>query len=208
MKDGSKRTVEDYLNIDSRTMARSHGFTDGSTGTWAWRNGEGQVISSMGYTYSNNTLTFQYFIHDKYAEQSIKVTTTSCNYGKFRHWFLCPGDGCNKRVAKLYLVDGVFHCRHCHKLNYLIQQCNKEHVARINMQRMRIKLGWPLDRDQVPFINKISKPLNKHRRTFKAMVEKHNTYERKANAAAMAMHNALMDKLDDLYEKTKHMYPE
>lgn len=63
------------------------------------------------------------------------------------------------------------------------------------MQRMRIKLGWPLDHD-VPFIKKIHKPLNKNQKTFQAMVDKHNEYERQYNATAMTLHNAFMDKLD------------
>ena len=35
------------------------------------------------------------------------------------------------------------------------------------------------------------------------MVDKHDMYERKSNAVAMAMHNAFMDKLDRTAEKFK-----
>lgn len=35
------------------------------------------------------------------------------------------------------------------------------------------------------------------------MAEKHDTYEREANAAMVAMHNAFMDKLDGIVRKFK-----
>ena len=76
------------------------------------------------------------------------------------------------------------------------------------MQRMRIKLGWPLDREVIPFFKKIYMPLNKNQKTFQAMVAQHDEYERQYNAATMAFHNAFMDKLDVLQERSKHSYPE
>lgn len=188
--------VEDYLSIDSRSMARSNSLVDGAAGTWGWENGKGDIVGSMGYLHQDGVLILQYAIDGQVIQQYIRVTSTPCNYGKHRYWFLCPNHGCDKRVAKLYLANGVFHCRHCHQLNYQIQQCPKRYVAKLNMQRMRIKLGWPLDRDQVPFIKKVHKPLNKNKRTFQAMVAKHDEYERQYNAAAIAFHNAFMDKLD------------
>lgn len=200
MKKDRKRTVEDCLSIDSRTMARSNSLIDGAAGTWVWRNGENEIISSIGYLHQGGVLALQYAIDGQAIQQHIRVTFTPCNYGKHRYWFLCPNHDCGKRIAKLYLANGLFHCRHCHKLNYQIQQCPKRYVAKLNMQRMRIKLGWPLDRDQVPFINKVYKPLNKNQKTFQTMVDKHNEYERQYNATAMALHNAFMGKLDRLTE--------
>ena len=193
--------VEDYLSIDSRAMARSNSLVDGTASTWVWKNGKGDIVGSVGYLHQGEILTLRYAIDGNATEQHVRVTSTPCNYGKHRYWFLCPNDGCGKRVAKLYLVNGEFHCRHCHKLNYQIQQCPKRYVAKLNMQRMRIKLGWPLDHD-VPFIKKIYKPLNKNQKTFQTMVDKHNEYERQYNATAMALHNAFMGKLDRLTEST------
>ena len=196
--------VEDYLSIDSRAMARSNSLVDGTASTWVWKNGKGDIVGSIGYLHQGEILTLRYAIDGNATEQHVRVTATPCNYGKHRHWFLCPNYGCGKRVAKLYLVNGEFHCRHCHKLNYQIQQCPKRYVDKLNMQRMRIKLGWPLDHD-VPFIKKIHKPLNKNQKTFQAMVDKHNEYERQYNATTIALHNAFMDKLESL---TESKYPE
>lgn len=200
MKRESKRTVEDCLNIDCRTMARSNMLVDGASGTWVWEL-DNKISSSMGYEYRHGVLILSFTQNGVNHQLHIQITTTPCNYGNHRYWFICPDIDCGNRAAKLYLADGQFKCRKCHKLNYLIQQCNKEHVARINMQRMRIKLGWPLDREEIPFLKKIYKPLNKNKKTFQAMVDKHDMYERKANAVAIALHNACMDNLKRLTEK-------
>ena len=48
MKRESKGTVEDCLNIDSRTMAKSNTFVDGASGTWGWKH-DNEISSSMGY---------------------------------------------------------------------------------------------------------------------------------------------------------------
>jgi len=57
------------------------------------------------------------------------ITTTSCNFGGNRWWFLCPfvknGIDCERRVGKLYLLDGVLACRHCHHLTY--KSCQESH---------------------------------------------------------------------------------
>lgn len=55
---------------------------------------------------------------------------------------------------------------------------------------MQIKLGWPLDRDEVALLKKSYKPLNKNRKTFQAMVEKHDTYVREANLITVGMFKA------------------
>ena len=65
------------------------------------------------------------------AEQRIELTTTDCNYGRFRYWFVCPvvkdGVYCGNRCAKLYLPPGgqYFGCRECYDLTY--ESCQKSH---------------------------------------------------------------------------------
>ena len=50
--------------------------------------------------------------------QEINLTTTDCNYGGFRYWFVCPG--CGLRVGTLYKkpLEWLWRCRHCQELNY------------------------------------------------------------------------------------------
>lgn len=187
----TKQTVEDCLSIDSRSMYKNNALNHGAAGTWAWHNSRKELIASLRYQCQNRALTLLFDAGGMSYQQSIQINTTPCNYGNHRYWFLCPGQDCGKRVAKLYLVNSQFHCRHCHKLNYLIQQCNKDKVAHLNMQRMRVKLGWPLS-GEIPFFRKIYKPLNKNLKTFKAMVAKHDAYEAEANAVRVNSFRAFL----------------
>ncbi len=60
---------------------------------------------------------------------TIDFTSTPCNYGGKRYWFLCPV--CGKRVGKLYLLpEGRYYeCRTCYSLTY--RGC-KEHDAGVD----------------------------------------------------------------------------
>ena len=71
------------------------------------------------------------------------------------------------------------------------------------MQSMRIKLGWPLDRDEVTFLKKSYKSLNKNRKTFQAMVEKHDTYVREANLITVGIFKAFEKKWKARLAKNK-----
>jgi hypothetical protein len=57
-------------------------------------------------------------------EEKYKITSTPCNYGGKRYWFICPmtsnGKHCGKRVANLYIGSGsnYFACRHCYNMTY------------------------------------------------------------------------------------------
>lgn len=57
-------------------------------------------------------------------DYEVRPTTTPCNYGGVRYWFICPlsknGVYCGRRVAKLYKAPGgnYFGCRHCYDLSY------------------------------------------------------------------------------------------
>ena|SRR3989344_9413719 len=59
--------------------------------------------------------------------QSIQLTTSKCNYGGFRVWFLCPV--CNKRIGVLYRkpMSNLFLCGVCNNLTY---QLRKYHRSR------------------------------------------------------------------------------
>ncbi|MGP9516806.1 hypothetical protein ACT3RO_13685 [Psychrobacter sp. AOP5-CZ1-12] len=69
----------------------------------------------------------------------MQLTKTSCNYGNFRHWWLCPS--CSKRVAVLYCA-GTYVCRHCLSVPYgsQLQQPIDRLFSRADAIRQR--LGW------------------------------------------------------------------
>lgn len=55
-------------------------------------------------------------------DYKIQLTTTPCNFGGVRYWFICPlsrnDQYCGKRVGILYKAGDYFGCRHCYNLSY------------------------------------------------------------------------------------------
>ncbi len=66
----------------------------------------------------------------------IKVTTTPCNYGGFRYWFICPQ--CGKRIGTLYRkpITTMYACRQCQNLTYALTQYSgtgdEKYLRRLN----------------------------------------------------------------------------
>ncbi len=61
--------------------------------------------------------------HD--MKYKVPLTTTPCNYGGRRYWFVCPlkknGKYCGRRVGVIYGVEKWFACRHCANVAYRAQ---------------------------------------------------------------------------------------
>ena len=57
--------------------------------------------------------------------QELDVSTTPCNFGGKRFWFLCPS--CRKKVGTLYKTPtkDTLLCRKCHNLTYLKSRYNR-----------------------------------------------------------------------------------
>lgn len=55
----------------------------------------------------------------------VELTTTPCNYGGKRYWFICPlsknGRYCGRRVGVLFSIGRWFGCRHCGEIYYAAQ---------------------------------------------------------------------------------------
>ncbi len=59
----------------------------------------------------------------KLVEGVANLLWTPCNFGGSRPWFVCPGEGCARRVAILYGPGpGQLLCRYCRDLTYQSQR--------------------------------------------------------------------------------------
>ena len=90
--------------------------------------------------------TLDYTVSSAFEEpenirQVVPFTSTDCTFGKWRVWFVCPGQDCGRRVGKLYLAGKYFLCRHCHDLTYQSRLEDPAGRARLRAQRMRERLG-------------------------------------------------------------------
>ena len=78
----------------------------------------------------------------------------SCHYGSHRYFFICRD--CGRRVTALYLQEGYYTCRHCHRLVYqssrdhrsLYQNLNRSQNLEARAERLRER-GHPRKANRV-----------------------------------------------------------
>lgn len=105
--------------------------------------------------------------------QGIRIVWTPCRFGGERPWMLCPhvlsGRLCGRRVTKLFCLDFLFACRHCHRLGYASQyQPADERKARKAREiRRRLAPGGDTP-DAFP-----QKPGGMHWRTYRRFLQIH-----------------------------------
>lgn len=124
-------TVEECRKLPFRMFKRY--LQAGMTGQVTWSQ-NGEKVSSIGYLVreweeSTLSLSLIYTLTRANKEKvdcnyQVKLTKTSLPWGGVRHWFICPGLGCGRRVSVLYLAPGgqYFVCRHCNHLSYRSRQ--------------------------------------------------------------------------------------
>ena len=93
---------------------------DGQSGVISWVNSAGKKKGNIEFVISGDK---DGKLHMTTGGQVIDIIRTPCNYGGFRHWFVCPG-GC--KAMKLYLPPKTEHfaCRRCYDLSWLSMQEN------------------------------------------------------------------------------------
>jgi len=131
-----KDTVEDCRSVSISFHTKHDYLSENScrSGGIAWKNCYGEETSSIGIVISTfegeKYVRFYYTVTDRNSgektdyDYKVSLTTTPCNFGGVRYWFICPlsknGVYCGRRVAKLYKAPGgnYFGCRHCSNLSY------------------------------------------------------------------------------------------
>lgn len=140
-----KDTVEDCRSVSISFLRKHDYFCGYRTGRIYWTNSLGEETGSIGIAVSitegEQYARFYYTVTDRSSgekteyDYKVALTTTACNFGGLRYWFICPlsknGVYCGKRVAKLCLPPGgnYFGCRHCYKLSY--ESRNESRLGRI-----------------------------------------------------------------------------
>ena len=117
---------------------KKHGYLDGGWryGGIKWTYGMSGNESSIGFTVNINgnecdNIKLQYTHTNRQTDEKenmnfkIELTTTPCNYGGVRYWFICPlsknGKYCGQRVGVLFSIGKWFGCRHCREIAYAKQ---------------------------------------------------------------------------------------
>lgn len=180
---GSKDRTEDCLSLDVRNWQRDGWLEIGLCFTTSWwrryRKDSSvgvRVLGDAGTGRAHAVKLFYSWGLDRRKEDvsyPISLSWTPCNFGGSRPWFVCPGVvngvSCERRVAKLYLKERYFLCRHCHDLTYASQQEARRYAALRRGQRIRQKLGGTANMT-LPFPRR---PKGMHLKTYLQLLEKY-----------------------------------
>lgn len=129
----------EWSNKLSIFWLKKHGYLDGGyrRGSIKWVYGLSGNESSIGFTITTKSqneedhIRLQYTHTDKWSgkkeslDYKVQLTTTPCNYGGMRYWFICPLSKneryCDRRVGVIYGIGKWFGCRHCGDICYATQ---------------------------------------------------------------------------------------
>jgi len=129
-----KDTVEDCRSVSISFLKKHDYLSENScrSGGISWKNCYGEETSSIGIVVSTfegeKYVRFYYTVTKRSSgekteyDYKVQLTTTRCNFGGVRYWFICPlsrnGIYCGRRVGKVYCPPGAnyYGCRHCYNL--------------------------------------------------------------------------------------------
>jgi len=140
----NRYTVEGCRSLSVTDMLKAGVFEKGLGNYWVsrWTNSTGEKVASISYWVQSgetgslclrlsHTITRHNTDEKISLDYPVELTSTPCNYGGVRYWFICPlvinNIHCERRVGKLYLPPGgkYFGCRHCYNLTYT--SCRESH---------------------------------------------------------------------------------
>lgn len=133
-----KRTVEESYAISITDLRKNGCFGSGAwmPKTYTWQNTQTkrtsfEVFIAINMNESEPRMQLEHS-SPRSGEKlcySVRLTTTTPNYGGLRWWFLCPIRDCGRRVAKLYVSAEWHHfgCRQCRHLTYRSSQESRKY---------------------------------------------------------------------------------
>ncbi len=172
---GAKSTTVSLLSLDVRQLHRRGLLAPFQSYGWEWtRDGERVGWIQIETQPDQLILTYRHRrLGEAWHDESCPVVLdwTRCHFGNTRPWFLCPRDGCARRVAILY-GSRWFFCRGCHQLAYPSQRENVEYRTLRRAEKIRDRLGW------FPGIlnGHGDKPKGMHWKTFMRLSEEHDIF--------------------------------
>lgn len=179
-----KETTSDMQPLDIRRLHRAGLLTPGRVFSWQWSVCGREMASIQIRTEVDRViLNYQNRTHGgewRPMEYPVCLEWTSCTLGGRRAWFVCPAQGCGRRVAVLF-GGSIFACRHCHKLAYASQRETKDDRAIRRYNTIRRRLGW-----KPGFLNGYGgKPKGMHWSTYERLKAEHDMFVN-ASLAGMA----------------------
>jgi len=97
-----KDTTDDYRALDVRRLQRDGRLTPGNAFGWNWtRNGATLASIHLRTEAEHVILDYRYKSCGDWQakEYPVSLEWNDCTLGRRRAWFLCPAQGCGRRVA-------------------------------------------------------------------------------------------------------------
>ncbi len=195
----AKNTTSDYRSIDVRRWHRDGLLAPNQAFGWNWTcNGKTEASIRARTEPGQVILTYRHKSDgNEWKDQSYPVSLdwTTCNFGGERPWFICPAQGCGRRVAILY-GGGIFACRHCYQLAYPSQRETPDDRAARRANKIRDRLDW-----EQGILNPRGwiKPKGMHWNTFERLNKEHDAFVAISLAGMVARFNLLGESLDDWF---------
>jgi hypothetical protein len=189
---GGKDTTSDMRALDILRLQRDGLLIPGRAWTSAWKRNGAEVASIQGRTEVDRVI-LNYRSRSnggewQAMEYPVRLEWSPCNFGGRRAWFVCPAQGCGRRVAILF-GGSIFACRHCHKLAYDCQRETDDDRAMRRADTIRWRLGW-----EAGIANpEGGKPKGMHWRTYQRLTAEYATFAN-ASWAGMAERLGLMNR--------------
>jgi hypothetical protein len=167
-RSNSKTLVEECLALDVRYLSRKGYLEPWQRWFLELRNGYYIAIVTEA-----EAIILSYILNPngpppEQVPTRVYLSWTSCNYGGMRPWFICPGRGCGRRIAKLYFNSKYFLCRHCHNLAYYSQSQAEESRLLDKAQKIYKRLGV----DNCNDLYSTPKPKGMHKITYRRLIRK------------------------------------
>lgn len=140
---GAKETADATKSLDVNWLSRKGYLMPGLSYSLSWRRGE-EPTGNISVRSEHSSLVLEYRWRQSGGEwqgvsERVFLTSTPCNYGGQRLWFMCPH--CSRRVGKLFGAGKYFLCRHCHDLAYESQREDLKGRLLGRAQKIRTRLG-------------------------------------------------------------------
>lgn len=185
-RQGSADCTDSCRSIDVRRWQRDGLLAPGRWFNWQWTS-DGETVANINVQSEAGRVRLNYRIRQnggdwQSMDYPVYLTTTPCNYGGERYWFICPAAGCSRRVALLYGYGAIFACRHCYQLAYRSQrEAGNDRLIR-QAEKIRSRLGWK------PGIlnHNGDKPKGMHWNTFYRLQAEHDALVEKSLCGLMA----------------------
>src|SRR5215208_1075009 len=145
-----KTTIGECHSVDVRYLHREGLLIPRRSFSLRWSRA-GREMSSIGGVVSGDSRPEQITLLYRHrsgpggewedVQEPVLLSWTVCNFGGERPWFVCPGTGCGRSVALLYVPGRYFLCRRCYDLVYESQREDGMSRALRRAQAIRERLG-------------------------------------------------------------------